>query len=60
MLESLAAHRKKNRMMTIRVNSYDIERIRQAAESKGVPYQSFISEILHKAADKLSKSPKPR
>jgi predicted DNA binding CopG/RHH family protein len=59
-LESLAAHRKKNRMMTIRVNSYDIERIRKVAESKGVPYQSFISEILHNAAEKLSRSLKLR
>lgn len=55
-LESLAAHRKKDRMLTIRVNSYDIEQIRQAAESRGVPYQSFISEILHRAAQKFSKS----
>ncbi|MCG2711910.1 MAG: antitoxin [Candidatus Omnitrophica bacterium] len=47
--EALIA-RKKDRTMTIRVNSDDIEKIKKKAEKIGVKYQSFISEILHQVA----------
>lgn len=42
--------RKKDLTMTIRVNSEDINRIRQKAIKAGVRYQTFISEIIHQVA----------
>ena len=45
---SLAARKKE--MMTIRVNSTDIKKIKIKAKKLGIKYQTFISEILHKVA----------
>lgn len=44
------ASRRKDTVMTIRVNSDDIKRIKRKAAKLGVRYQTFISEILHKVA----------
>jgi len=44
------AARKKDRTLTIRVNSKDILRIKRLAVSKGIPYQSYLSEIIHRVA----------
>ncbi|MCU0665576.1 MAG: hypothetical protein MUF05_00540 [Candidatus Omnitrophica bacterium] len=42
--------RKKDAVLNIRVNSYDLEHIKQKARQLGVKYQTFISEILHQVA----------
>jgi len=42
--------RKKDTVLNIRVNSYDLENIKQKAQKMGVKYQTFISEVLHKLA----------
>ena len=47
--DSIAA-RKKDTTLTIRVNSRDINRIKQMADKKGIPYQSYISELIHRVA----------
>jgi len=44
------AARKKDAVLNIRVNSYDLEHIKQKAQKLGIKYQTFISEILHKVA----------
>jgi len=44
------ANRKKDYVMTIRVSSTDIKKIKQKSRRLGVKYQSFISEILHQIA----------
>ena len=44
------AARKKDRTLTIRVNSNDIRRIKKVADSRGIPYQSYLSEIIHRVA----------
>ena len=44
------ANRKKDYIMTIRVSSADIRKIKQRARRLGVKYQSLISEILHQVA----------
>jgi predicted DNA binding CopG/RHH family protein len=44
------AARKKDSTITIRVNTYDIKRIRQRAKKLGIKYQSYISDVLHKVA----------
>jgi len=43
--------RKKDAVLNIRVNSYDLAHLRQKAQKLGVKYQTFISEILHKVAE---------
>lgn len=38
----------KKKVITLRLNENDLEEIRSIAESEGIPYQTFISSILHK------------
>ncbi len=44
------AARKKDTMLTIRVNSGDIQKIKKLAQTKDIPYQSYLSEIIHRVA----------
>lgn len=41
------AARRKDAVLNIRVNSQDLSHLKQKAKRLGVPYQTFISEILH-------------
>ncbi|MEK6727537.1 MAG: hypothetical protein AABY28_02535 [Candidatus Omnitrophota bacterium] len=43
-------HRKKDAVLNIRVNSYDLEHLKQKARKMGIKYQTLISEILHQVA----------
>jgi predicted DNA binding CopG/RHH family protein len=47
--ESLA-HRKKDTVLNIRVNSQDLANIKHKARKLGLRYQTFLSEIIHKVA----------
>lgn len=49
MADSLAA-RKKDMTLTIRVNRNDINRIKKMAQKRKIPYQSYISEVIHRVA----------
>ena len=42
---------KKNRRINIRMSEYDLKAIQLKAMEEGVPYQTYISSILHKVAD---------
>ena len=42
--------RRKDKVLNIRINSDDLEKLKAKASSLGVKYQTFISEILHQAA----------
>jgi len=44
------SRRRKDAVLNIRVNSEDLENLRQKAKRLGVPYQTFISELLHRFA----------
>ena len=44
------AARRKDAVLNIRVNSYDLKSLKEKAQKLGVKYQTFISEILHRAA----------
>lgn len=44
------ATRKKDMTLTIRVNHKDINRIKKMAQKRGIPYQSYISEVIHRVA----------
>ena len=39
--------RKKDAVLNIRINHQDLEGLKLKASHLGVPYQSFISELLH-------------
>ncbi len=41
------AARRKDAVLNIRINSQDLSQLKQKAKHLGVPYQTFISEILH-------------
>ena len=47
--EAIAA-RKKDMTLTIRVNRNDINRIKKMAQKRKIPYQSYISEVIHRVA----------
>ena len=42
--------RKKDSVLNIRINSFDLELLKQKAQKLGVRYQTFIGELLHRAA----------
>ena len=44
------AARKKDMTLTIRVNRNDINRIKKMAQKRRIPYQSYISEVIHRIA----------
>lgn len=41
---------KKDKRITIRVYSSDLERIKRLAVEEGLPYQTYITSILHKVS----------
>ena len=41
---------RKDAVLNIRVNSFDIQAIKIKAKRLGVPYQTFISEAIHRLA----------
>jgi predicted DNA binding CopG/RHH family protein len=44
------ARRKKDAVLNIRLNSEDLEIIKQRAKKMGIPYQTFVSELIHQYA----------
>jgi predicted DNA binding CopG/RHH family protein len=50
MIKQALERRKKDAVLNIRVNQYDLDTIKQKARKIGVKYQTFISEVLHKIA----------
>jgi len=39
---------KKNKAISLRINNYDLEKLKDKADKEGVPYQTLITNILHK------------
>ena len=44
------AHRRKDAVLNIRVNSQDLRSIKAKARNHGIKYQTFIAELLHRVA----------
>jgi len=44
------ASRKKDAVLNIRINSRDLATLKSKAKKFGVKYQSFIAELIHRAA----------
>ena len=47
-IEKIIDQTKKNKAISLRINNYDLEKIKEKAEREGVPYQTLITNILHK------------
>ena len=43
--------RKKDAVLNVRINSYDLKNIKFKAKKLGLRYQTFVSEVLHKVAE---------
>lgn len=44
------AHRRRDAVLNIRVNSQDLVAIKQRAQKIGIKYQAFLSELIHRVA----------
>jgi predicted DNA binding CopG/RHH family protein len=44
------AHRRKDAVLNVRVNSQDLKTIKAKAKRHGIKYQTFVSELLHRIA----------
>jgi len=47
-IERILEKSSKDRVVTLRLNSHDLEQIQTIAVNEGIPYQTLISSILHK------------
>jgi predicted DNA binding CopG/RHH family protein len=47
-VEGLIDQAKKNSAISLRIASYDLERIKEKARKEGIPYQTLINSVLHK------------
>ncbi|MBB6480264.1 CopG family antitoxin [Spirochaeta isovalerica] len=47
-IEGLIDAAKKNKAISLRIASYDLEKIKEKAGKEGIPYQTLINSILHK------------
>ena len=48
--ETAANTLRKDARITLRISSSDLSRLKQKAAYKGLPYQTFISSVLHEYA----------
>jgi predicted DNA binding CopG/RHH family protein len=44
------ARLRKNAVLNIRINSQDLDQLKEKAKKLGVKYQTFIAEVLHRVA----------
>ena len=51
-IEKIINRAKKNRVISLRMNNYDLEKIKEKAKEEGIPYQTLISMVLHKYVTK--------
>ena len=51
-IDEALARKRKDRVVTLRLNSFDLGKIKTKAARLGMKYQTFISEILHRVATK--------
>ncbi len=48
--EAAANFHRKDERITLRLSSGDLDRLKQKAAYKGLPYQTFIASVLHEYA----------
>jgi predicted DNA binding CopG/RHH family protein len=47
-VEAIIAKARKDKAISLRIATYDLEKIKEKAEKNGVPYQTLITTVLHK------------
>ena len=47
-IEKILSKERKDRAISLRIRTYDLEKIKEKAEQTGVPYQTLITTVLHK------------
>ncbi|MGC9363308.1 MAG: CopG family antitoxin [Fidelibacterota bacterium] len=47
-ISKIIAKAKKNRSISLRVSNFDLEKLKEKADTEGIPYQTLINSILHK------------
>lgn len=47
-IESILKHVGKNKSISLRIPSHDLSKLKEKAQSEGIPYQTLIGSILHK------------
>jgi predicted DNA binding CopG/RHH family protein len=45
---SLIEKAKKNTSISLRINNYDLDKIKEKADTNGLPYQTLITTVLHR------------
>lgn len=47
LIADAVARRRKDAVLNIRINSQDLASLKLKAKRMGIPYQTFVSELLH-------------
>ncbi len=47
-IDSIIEKARKNISISLRINNYDLEKIKIKADKDGLPYQTLITTVLHK------------
>jgi predicted DNA binding CopG/RHH family protein len=47
-IEKVVESSKKNKAISLRMSNFDLEKLKEKAEKEGIPYQTLITNILHK------------
>ena len=47
-IQEIIKNAKEKKSINLRINSQDLDLLKQKAEKEGIPYQTLISSILHK------------
>ncbi|MDD5432660.1 MAG: CopG family antitoxin [Candidatus Omnitrophica bacterium] len=47
---AMLERKKKDAVLNIRINKYDLNNLKEKARKAGIKYQTLISEILHRVA----------
>ncbi|MBU8913655.1 MAG: hypothetical protein KOO61_06490 [Spirochaetales bacterium] len=47
-IESIIRKAQKNQAISLRLSDFDLQLLKQKAESEGLPYQTLITSVLHK------------
>lgn len=51
-IENILSEAKKNKSISLRISSHDLEQLKEKANDEGIPYQTLINSVLHKYVTK--------
>jgi len=49
-IAAVLAHYRKDAVLNLRINSQDLQQLKEKARKLGIKYQTFIAEVLHRVA----------